>query len=84
MTEIQEILTRELPFYHVRDNNHVIIHIASGVKPREPDFLGDVGDTEIDRFLWSICLKCWEPNPGSRPPISEVEEEIDMFLQSRK
>lgn len=79
MDRHQELLTHKMPFYHINNDTFVMFHILRGNKPKDPMFSNDPSDAEIERFLWTICLKCWEKNPDSRPSMSELEEDIEAF-----
>ena len=75
--DIQELLTGELPFSHIRSDSRVVTEIVRGNDPHTPTIEEDDVDAGLKRFMWSICLKCWTREPDYRPTIDAVLEEMD-------
>ncbi|KAG8896831.1 hypothetical protein FRB99_008618 [Tulasnella sp. 403] len=68
---IYEILTGTIPF-HGRESTAIIDAVVHGnERPSKPESL--LGG-ESHGYLWEIAERCWEKEPGVRPPIETVLE----------
>lgn len=75
--DIQELLTGELPYSHIRSDSRVVTEIVMGKLPHTPMIGHDDVDAGLKRFVWSICLECWTREPKDRPTIDAVLEEMN-------
>jgi len=73
---VYELLTHQLPYYHIHDNTQVILHISRGRLPKEPSFSSNPNDAKIERYMWSLCGRSWEKDPNLRPTMKSLENDI--------
>ena len=66
---LKELLTRGLPYAHIRMDQQVMFAIYRGEKPIKPP-QESLGKPENAK-LWDICQLCWMGVDG-RPPISRI------------
>ncbi|KAJ3559377.1 hypothetical protein NP233_g11274 [Leucocoprinus birnbaumii] len=72
-----EIFTNERPF-HKRSPAQVILKVAGGEIPTRP--LSGPKSELCDR-IWGLMVRCWSPNPKSRPTVGDVKVEL-MVVES--
>ncbi|KAK1227557.1 hypothetical protein PQX77_009467 [Marasmius sp. AFHP31] len=68
-----EIYTTLLPFHELPNDAAVMLRVLSGECPMRP-----TGNLELDDRMWNIMEACWNPNPASRPKVTEVLERIKL------
>ena len=74
-----EVFTGKVPFEEQADIK-VAVAIADKMKrPGRPSTSDQVGLTDK---VWRIIERCWDHDPGSRPPIRDVVKEWPEFTQS--
>ncbi|QRV85349.1 Tyrosine kinase catalytic domain protein [Ceratobasidium sp. AG-Ba] len=74
---IQEILTGELPYGHIKNEACVMCNILLGQPPSRPDkgiFKGAIGDK-----LWLLLMACWATEPGDRPDVVFVRDQLEAI-----
>ncbi|TFK47968.1 kinase-like protein, partial [Heliocybe sulcata] len=71
---IVEMITLERPFSHQRSDTGVVLKAVQGDRPRKPD---NLDETQLK--LWTLAERCWAPEPGQRPDMTEVYENLQKF-----
>ncbi|QRV99412.1 Tyrosine kinase catalytic domain protein [Ceratobasidium sp. AG-Ba] len=74
---ILEILTGELPYGHIKNEACVMCNILLGQPPSRPDkgiFKGAIGDK-----LWLLLMACWATEPGDRPDVVFVRDQLEAI-----
>ena len=66
-----EVFTGKVPFGDQADNN-ITFGIPNKKRPDKPSTSDQVGLTDE---MWRIIERCWDNDPGRRPPISDVVKE---------
>ncbi|KLO07119.1 kinase-like protein [Schizopora paradoxa] len=75
---VYELLTHDVPYHNLKDNNQVVNYISRGKLPKQPAFASEVADRKIDEFMWSICEKCWS-EVRSRPSMEDLQTDLLSF-----
>ncbi|KAJ3539950.1 hypothetical protein NMY22_g4503 [Coprinellus aureogranulatus] len=68
-----EIITGSLPFYHIKNNLAVLIHVREGAQPRKPS----PEDPAFQKFgltegIWDFMVTCWNQDPAERPTALDI------------
>ncbi|KLO13729.1 kinase-like protein [Schizopora paradoxa] len=68
---IYELLSRDMPYSHVRDKNQVMMYIYQGRLPKKPAGIDTLSDNELnyEKQLWDLCKSCWAQEPKDRPTM---------------
>ncbi|KAF7968619.1 hypothetical protein HWV62_30013 [Athelia sp. TMB] len=93
---VLEILSGKLPFYWMKYDAAVILHVMRGGRPT-PDHY-----PSINQDMWAILKMCWHPDPDQRPnmdslhhyfnslrlgpvqvPVAELEHSLEHILYSQ-
>ncbi|KAF8517671.1 kinase-like domain-containing protein, partial [Hysterangium stoloniferum] len=64
-----EILTGKRPYSEILLDPAVVPQILNGQIPNRPD-ASTVPD--LTEELWSICRRCWDPDPKKRPAMRDI------------
>ncbi len=51
-----------------------------GKYPPKPVFSNIPADALIEHYMWSICERCRETDPSSRPSMADLETELGEKL----
>ncbi|KAH8115040.1 kinase-like domain-containing protein [Phellopilus nigrolimitatus] len=73
---VYELLTKELPFFHLKIDAHVMFHILGGNQPLRPASI----ETRPVRYqkLWDLCQTCWDI-PGRRSGIDHIVSILNVL-----
>ncbi|KAH8115061.1 kinase-like domain-containing protein [Phellopilus nigrolimitatus] len=73
---VYELLTKELPFFHLKNDALVILHIFQGNQPLRPASI----ETRPVHYqkLWDLCQTCWDI-PGKRPGIEYIASTLRIL-----
>ncbi|KAH8115036.1 kinase-like domain-containing protein [Phellopilus nigrolimitatus] len=73
---VYELLTKELPFFHLKIDAHVMFHILSGNQPSRPSSI----ETRpvCHQKLWDLCQTCWYI-PVKRPRIDDLVSTLNAL-----
>ena len=75
---LQELFTREDPFYPFR-GNAIIMRMMKGL-PDRPS--AENTCSRLTDEWWSICSECWHADPSKRPTMSQVAKKIVQIVRS--
>ncbi|KAI5121111.1 hypothetical protein M0805_002784 [Coniferiporia weirii] len=75
---ILELLTKKPPYSHIRNDGGVVVAIASGRLPRLPEEHSTTW-SELYKFLWQLCMRCWAPSPSEPPSMLEIVSILEIF-----
>lgn len=78
-SHLQELLTRKLPYHHLKSDAQVISAILMGRLPEPPP----LQTNSPDQMLWNVCEKCWTKESEMRPTIHTVYELISEHEDMR-
>ncbi|KAH8107459.1 kinase-like domain-containing protein, partial [Phellopilus nigrolimitatus] len=74
---VYELLTKELPFFHLENDREVSLHISEGNQPSRP------ASTETwpicYQKLWNLCRACWHLYPGRRITIYQIDSALEAL-----
>ncbi|KAJ8083204.1 Rho guanine nucleotide exchange factor [Marasmius tenuissimus] len=74
-----EIYTTLSPFHELTNDATVMLRVLSGECPTRPTGILELGDR-----TWNIMEACWNPNPTSRPQVTELLEHIKSEILVRQ
>ncbi len=74
---LQELLTHERPYFHIKIEAQVILAIAQGARPTRPASPWFKSLEPYGTFLWLICQSCWVKDPAKRFTMLDVIRELD-------
>lgn len=66
----KEILTKKLPYQHIRTNIQIVRELIERRKPTDPDDLSKW--TKENKALWKIACSCWNFDPFQRPSTEKL------------
>jgi len=69
-----ELLTLKVPFEHIKNEGALRTAIMNQALPTQPIFEGS--DAPLKNDMWSLCRKCWNKRPESRPSMQGVLREL--------
>ncbi|KAF8517673.1 kinase-like protein, partial [Hysterangium stoloniferum] len=72
-----EILTGKLPYSEISLDPAVMHLIMNGQIPSRPDASTASSLTEE---LWSICTRCWDPDPKKRPAMGDIRTLHQQYI----
>ncbi|KAI6108838.1 kinase-like domain-containing protein [Pisolithus croceorrhizus] len=75
-----ELFTRKIPFHQFRPRG-VLYKILRGETPGRPS--NEETHWRLTDPWWTICLKCWEDKPESRPTFAEVIQDITNIYNEK-
>ncbi|KAH8115058.1 kinase-like domain-containing protein [Phellopilus nigrolimitatus] len=77
---VYELLTKGLPFFHLKNDAQVILHIFQGNQPLRPASI----ETRPVRYqkLWDLCQTCWDI-PVKRPGIDDLVVTLNALRDER-
>ncbi|KAI5115271.1 hypothetical protein M0805_001505 [Coniferiporia weirii] len=74
------LLTRRLPYSHIKNDYMIVPVITSGTPPAEPSEMWSA----LYQFLWQLCVNCWAKEPSERPSMSTIISTLKTFSTSRE
>lgn len=75
---LQELLCRNVPYHTLKFEAQVIFAVISGKLPELP--VESYGWNRRLRSIWDICNNCWNTEPGKRPDMSLVLQQIQHIV----
>jgi hypothetical protein len=73
-----QIITNEIPFYVLSDDELKRRVIAEKERPGHPDGLSD----SLSR-VWTLMVTCWDPNPSERPSFQYIAETLPKLAAGK-
>ena len=74
-------MTRQYPFYHIKNELRVISSIVRGELPPLPADFNDSGDI-YKNLLWDLCNVCWKRDPEWRPSMRVIAYALSLLENS--
>ncbi|KAG6907683.1 hypothetical protein DXG01_007786 [Tephrocybe rancida] len=71
------------PYSDFRTYVDVVLAIYEGQPPYSHANKGLAGSLNLGQVFWDLMLICWSGNPGQRPGIGIVREELNSFMERR-
>lgn len=77
------MITKDVPYAHLKQDVRVLLAIMNGELPSRPTAID--AEPSLSQ-LWDICTSCWETTPSIRIPIGQcvllLEREIQVKQRS--
>lgn len=77
---VYEVLTNDRPYAQIGSDVQIIVRLMQGKYPPKPAFSNIPADALIEHYMWSICERCRETDPSSRPSMADLETELGEKL----
>ncbi|KAG6829262.1 hypothetical protein H0H92_005142 [Tricholoma furcatifolium] len=78
-----ELFTGKVPFYGIKRDTAIILHVKSGGRPtRPPPSSRSWWGWGLTEEMWSLMEQSWESQPAQRPSSAEIVERLEMMLSS--
>jgi len=77
---VYELLTHDVPYRDIEDPYEATTQISKGLLPPRPEYSTNSEVAKIERFMWSLCERCWNLNPKLRPSMAELEKDVRDFI----
>jgi len=74
-----ELLTGEIPYAHIQSDGPVSKAVSNGLLPEEPIYRDSDPNADLQRYMWSLCRKCWKKEPVQRPLMRDVLKEMSDY-----
>ncbi|KLO19298.1 WD40 repeat-like protein [Schizopora paradoxa] len=80
---IYEILKRNVPYNHLKNDHQVALAISKGKLPERPARSEKASLPMRERKLWDICGSCWKKKPEMRPSMSDILSDITAIQDGK-
>ncbi|KDQ54278.1 hypothetical protein JAAARDRAFT_404040 [Jaapia argillacea MUCL 33604] len=74
-----ELYTEKVPFWYIGSPIEVIRMVYKGTRPKRPE-PKDCRGREMGDKLWELITRCGDYDPGKRPSMEQVAEEMDIIV----
>ncbi|EJD05032.1 uncharacterized protein FOMMEDRAFT_105270 [Fomitiporia mediterranea MF3/22] len=75
---LYELLSRNMPYAHLRREAQVIPAIMQGELPHRPASFNEWPHSR--KLLWDICQSCWHKDPKARPTMNDVVKQLESII----
>ena len=73
------MIVRKIPYNEIKLDAQVLCRIISKILPTAPTNLHD--RPESVRYLWSLCLSCWNAQSDERPEMFCILDDVQNRVQ---
>ena len=77
---LQELLAKEVPYFHIRNELQVMRVILRGDLPSCPDSSKDWSFNYWK--VWELCHSCWNRDPGLRKYMDEIISDLRLIVST--
>jgi len=70
-----EVLTDKQPFFSLRLDITVVVHVQTGKRPQRLSYLPTIFTDQ----MWELFVNCWDQKPERRPTIRTVVQRLEAM-----